>query len=87
MKYRVLQSLIYLGNIYNINEQIEILESDISKECIDKELIEELDVEPEILKHVEKSEIEESKSVENEVIEPTESMEEEPKESKKDKVQ
>ena len=87
MKYRVLQSLIYLGNIYNIKEQIEILESDISKECIDKGFIEELDVEPDILEHIEKSEIEESKLVENEVIEPTESVEEEPKESKKDKVQ
>lgn len=84
MKYRVLQSLIYLGNIYNINEQIEILESDISKECIDKGLIEELDVEPDIFEHVEKSEIEESESVEDDVVEPTESVEEK---SKKDKVQ
>lgn len=84
MKYRVLQSLIYLGNIYNINEQIEILESDISKECIDKGLIEELDVEPEILEHVEKSEIKESESVEDDVVEPTEFVEEK---SKKDKVQ
>lgn len=84
MKYRVLQSLIYLGNIYNINEQIEILESDISKECMDKGLIEELDVEPDIFEHVEKSEIEESESVEDDVVEPTESVEEK---SKKDKVQ
>lgn len=87
MKYRVLQSLIYLGNIYNINDQIEILESDILKECINKGLIEELDVEPDIFEHVEKSEIEESESVEDDVVEPTESVEEKPKKSKKDKVQ
>ena len=84
MKYRVLQSLIYLGNIYNINDQIEILESDILKECINKGLIEELDVEPDIF---EQSEIEESESVEDDVVEPTESVEEKPKKSKKDKVQ
>ena len=87
MKYRVLQSLIYLGDIYNINDQIEILESDILKECIDKGLIGELDVEPDIFEHVEKSEIEESELIEDDVVESTESVEEKTKKSKKAKVQ
>ena len=42
MRYKVLKSLVYSGIAHNVGEEVDILEKSVAKNCIERELIEEI---------------------------------------------